>query len=213
MNKNTRVKRNIPPRHGFMKIPNLMPFQMQPFNGDTFIEKKFLELKERFGIKTIVETGTCLGSSTMFFAKHFENVVTIEANLEYQSIAINRCQKEGIDNVKFLLGDSSKILSDVLLKLGSETVMFFLDAHWGNNCPLLAELYQIEASNVIPVIAIHDFYTGDERLGYDSIHGQRFDYDWIIQVVSAIGIFKAEYNTFEESEGAKRGIIYLSPVL
>ena len=186
---------------------------MQPFNGDHFIEKKFLELRDKFGIKTIVETGTCLGSSTIFFAKNFEKVVTIESNLEYQSIAIARCQNELIDNIEFLLGDSSKILSDVLVKLGSETVMLFLDAHWGNNCPLLAELDQIEKSEVMPVIAIHDFYTGDERLGFDSIHGQRFEYEWILPVVSTIGIFNAEYNTFDKCAGAKRGIIYLSPVI
>jgi hypothetical protein len=196
-----------------MKIPHLMPFQMQPFNGDHFIEKKFLELRDRFGIKTIVETGTCLGSSTIFFAKHFENVITIEANLEYQEIAIERCKKEGIDNVEFLLGDSSKILFDSIRKLGNETVMFFLDAHWGNNCPLIAELEQIETSLVLPIIAIHDFYTGDERLGFDSIHGQRFEYEWILPVIYTIGIFQPEYNTFEESAGAKRGIIYLSPVV
>jgi hypothetical protein len=196
-----------------MKIPHLMPFQMQPFNGDHFIEKKFLELRDKFAIKTIVETGTCLGSSTIFFAKNFEKVVTIESNIEYQSIAIARCQKERIDNVEFVLGDSSKILSDSLVKLGSETVMFFLDAHWGNNCPLLAELDQIEKSEVMPVIAIHDFYTGDERLGFDSIHGQRFEYEWILPVVSTIGIFNAEYNAFDKCAGAKRGIIYLSPVI
>ena len=186
---------------------------MEPFNGDHFIEKKFLALRDQFKIKTIVETGTCLGSSTIFFAKHFENVITIEANPEYQTIAINRCAKEKINNVQFLLGDSSKLLSDVLQKLGKNNVGFFLDAHWGNNCPLIAELDQIGKSEVIPVIAIHDFYTGDERLGFDSIHGQRFEYEWILPVVSTIGIFQPEYNTFEESTGAKRGIIYLSPVV
>ena len=170
-------------------------------------------LRDKYGIKTIVETGTCLGSSTLFFAKHFENVVTIESNLEYQAIAIERCKKEEIDNVEFVFGDSSKVLSDVLAKLAEQTIMFFLDAHWGNNCPLLAELEQIEQSKIDPIIAIHDFYTGDERLGYDSIHGQRFDYDWIIDVVSTIGFFQTEYNTYEESAGAKRGIIYLKPVI
>jgi hypothetical protein len=196
-----------------MKIPHLMPFQMEPFNGDHFIEKKFLALRDQFKIKTIVETGTCLGSSTIFFAKNFENVVTIEANLEYQLIAIERCKKQGLDNVTFLLGDSSKLLSNVLQKLGKDNVGFFLDAHWGNNCPLIAELDQIGKSEVKPVIAIHDFYTGDGRLGFDSIHGQRFEYEWILPVVSTIGIFQPEYNRFEESTGAKRGIIYLSPVV
>jgi len=186
---------------------------MEPFNGDHFIEKKFLELRDRFGIKTIVETGTCLGSSTIFFAKHFENVITIEANLEYQAIAINRCAKEELKNIEFLLGNSSKILFDSIRKLGNETVMFFLDAHWGYNCPLIAELEQIEQTTIEPIIAIHDFYTGDERLGFDSIQGQRFDYEWILPTVSCIGIFKIEYNTFDQSAGAKRGIIYLSPVV
>jgi hypothetical protein len=196
-----------------MKIPHLMPFQMDPFNGDHFIQKKFLELRDKFDIKTIVETGTCLGSSTLFFAKHFENVITIEANLQYQAIAINRCAKEGFNNIEFLLGDSSEILFDSIRPLGNETVMFFLDAHWGNNCPLIAELQQIEQTTVDPVIAIHDFYTGDERLGFDSIPGQRFDYEWILPTVSTIGFFEAEYNSFEQSAGAKRGIIYLTPAV
>ena len=190
-----------------------MPFQMEPFNGDHFIEKKFLQLRDKYGIKTVVETGTCLGSSTLFFAKHFENVITIEANLEYQAIAIHRCAKEEFKNIQFILGDSSNILFDSIRKLGNETVMFFLDAHWGNNCPLIAELQQIEQTTIDPVIAIHDFYTGDERLGFDSIHGQRFEYEWILPTVSTIGYFETEYNTFEKSTGAKRGIIYLSPVV
>ena len=109
-----------------MKIPNLMPNQMEPFNGDHFIEKKFLKLRDEYGIKTIVETGTCLGSSTIFFAKHFENVITIEANMEYQTIAINRCAKEKINNVQFLFGDSSKILLGALSKLADEKVFLLV---------------------------------------------------------------------------------------
>ena len=70
-----------------MEIPYLMPHQMEPFNGDIFIEQEFLKLKEQFKIDTAVETGTCFGSTTKFLAKHFKKVVSIEISPGYLEIA------------------------------------------------------------------------------------------------------------------------------
>ena len=60
----------------------LMPFQWEPFNGDTHLEGTVKELKEKHGIKTALELGTCLGSTSVFLASVFEVYFGCEINSE-----------------------------------------------------------------------------------------------------------------------------------
>jgi len=124
-----------------MKIPHLMAFQLESFNGDSHIRKEFLRLKEKFNLKDAVETGTCFGSTTMFLSENFETVYTVENNFEYLSIAHERFKEKNIQNVVTEFGDSAELLYSMIAdnNLGDNT-MFFLDAHWSNRCPLLEEL-------------------------------------------------------------------------
>lgn len=201
--------------------PLLMPFQDQPFNGDTYICEKFLELKEQYDIKTVIETGTCFGVTTKWLAENFEFVFTVEINEEFANFARKRLA--GMGNVISIVHDSVLMLKHVNNLINPERqqtrFIFFLDAHWGEHCPLLDEIEAISRIGLkqAPVIAIHDFYTGSEQLGYDSYNGQPFTYDFIKpaveQVEKVYGIqYVAEYNTIEKSAGAKRGIIYLHPL-
>jgi predicted O-methyltransferase YrrM len=196
-----------------MKIPHLMAFQLESFNGDSHIRKEFLRLKEKFNLKDAVETGTCFGSTTMFLSENFETVYTVENNFEYLSIAHERFKEKNIQNVVTEFGGSAELLYSMIAdnNLGDNT-MFFLDAHWSNRCPLLEELECISLAGIKPVIAIHDFKTGDNSLGYDSYNGQDFTFEWIRKAVQDIygESYGFHYNT--EAEGAKRGIIYIYPV-
>lgn len=193
-----------------------MPFQMDPFNGDHFIEKKFLELRDKYGIKVAIETGTCLGSTTIFLAKNFELVKTVEINPQYYAIANGIFKQKGVcvDNI---LGNS---VDAILYWKELWPALYWLDAHWGNECPLLLELAAIRSVFIaFPVIAIHDFQVPNEPgLGFDSINGQPFTLEWIKPYLDKIyedceNGYSTEYNTFEESAGAKRGIIYITPNL
>ena len=47
-----------------MSAPLLMPFQDLPFNGDSFVCREFLKIKEQLGITVAVETGSCMYSTT-----------------------------------------------------------------------------------------------------------------------------------------------------
>jgi hypothetical protein len=38
----------------------LMPFQDEPFNGDPYVQVEFLNLKDRFSVMNVIETGSCL---------------------------------------------------------------------------------------------------------------------------------------------------------
>jgi hypothetical protein len=113
-----------------------------------------------------------------------------------------------------LLGASETRLYDAIMLVKEETpVMFFLDAHWGDNCPLLKELDIIAETRRFKndVIAIHDFKVPNRpELGYDSYQGKDFELSYVADALDKI--FGANnwthfYNP-TESEGAKRGILF-----
>ena len=198
-----------------MSAPVLMPFQDLPFNGDTFVCKEFLKLKEKFNLNVAVETGSCLYSTSKWLGENFPNVYTIELSEEYSKHGIHKVA--GMLNVHTYLGDSVQNLqrlTDVLTQ--DDRAIFFLDAHWGENCPLLQELDVLTKikTNLPPLIAIHDFFTGDEKLGWDEYNGQRFDYQWIEPKVKALeSAFNCSYSHYynTEAENGMRGVIYLIP--
>ena len=199
-----------------MTAPVLMPFQDSPFNADSFMCKEFLKLKEKYNLNVAVETGSCLYSTTEWLGKNFNTVHTVELSEEYSKHGIHKVAE--MPNVHAEIGDSVTFLRNLMPKLAdSDRALYFLDAHWGDNCPLLAELDALCTSKCAfpPIIAIHDFFTGDEKLGWDVYNGQRFDYEWIEPKVKALETafnctYTHYYNT--EAENGMRGVIYLVPV-
>ena len=200
-----------------MNPPILMPFQDVPFNGDSFMEKEFVNLRDKFNLNVAVETGSCLYSTTKWLGENFSSVHTIELSEEYSKHGIHKVA--GMLNVNTHLGDSVmhlRRLCDVLTQ--NDRVLFFLDAHWGDNCPLMAELDALANMRLAlpPIIAIHDFYTGDEKLGWDEYNGQRFDYAWIEPKVKALEqAFDCHYSHYYNTEAINgmRGVIYLTPIV
>jgi len=119
-----------------------------------------------------------------------------------------------LKNVNVVLGSSPDFLDSILCgpMLKIKRILFFLDAHWDDYCPLLDELKLIADNNLEPVIAIHDFKVPDcPLLGFDSYKGQDYDFDWIKPSIEKIypDGYVVEYNN--EAEGAKRGVIFIYP--
>jgi len=194
-----------------------MPFQDLPFNGDGHVCREFLRLKEKYRLNTAVETGSCLYSTTKWLGDNFGKVHTIEISEEYSRHGIHKIAD--MPKVTAHIGDSVEHLIRLSSVLGKkDRAIFFLDAHWGDNCPLLAEMDALTKMRLAipPVVAIHDFYTGDERFGWDEYNGQRFDYGWIEPKVKALEEafgckYEHHYNT--EAENGMRGLIYITPLL
>lgn len=194
--------------------PILMPFQNEPFNGDTFIAANFIKLKEKFNLSIAVELGTCLGSTAIWLGKNFENVITIEINPQFAQIASERIQENGLTNVSLRIGSTLDVLPSIPLH---DDCIILIDSHWLEECPMLKELEIIAVKGIKPVIAIHDFLVPNEpKLGYDLIKNQPFEYEWIKPYLEAIyGVegYEYYYNSDEESTEVKRGIIYITPKL
>lgn len=182
------------------------------YEGDTFIHKELKALCEKFNIETIIETGTYRGATTKRLSQLSKKVFSIEnqkENYDYAAEILYQC-----GNITLYFGDSGKELGVILDKhYIKSNVLFFLDAHWYDYCPLLDELRAIYDRNITPVIFIHDFKVPERPdLGFDSYKGQDFEFSYIKNAIEAIygaDGYDFRYNT--EADGAKRGCIYIYP--
>jgi len=186
---------------------------MDAFNRDSFIKKELGTLIGKFGIKTIIETGTYLGQTTEEFSKIVDNVLTIEINESYYASSKSKLKK--YPNVKCLLGSSPNKMSEILSASElNKPVLFYLDAHWGNYNPLIDELKRISLHKMkCSVIAIHDFKVPNKDFGYDNFpNGEPYSFEIIKSEIENIyGKDGYEYKYNDVAEGACRGIIYIYP--
>ena len=177
-----------------------------PFEGDTFIPKEILKLKQIFGIENVVETGSQYGATLEWFINNFNKAVGCEPNNEFYNIAHKRCGIAVFNemSIDFING----------FEYGDQRTLFYIDSHWhGTPCPLKEELdlIYLESLKKEPVILIHDFKVPDHpEFGYDI-----YDYELRIEEIESLlnkiypNGYGHHYN--EYSNGANRGIIYIYP--
>jgi len=94
------------------------------------------EINESFDLNVFVETGTFIATTAKEMSKKFKNVITMEIDETLYNKAVDL--NKDIKNIKFLLGDSKKVLPSVVEYVNqnyNDGVVFFLDAH---NSDLLA---------------------------------------------------------------------------
>ena len=191
-----------------MSVFNNFIFEDEPFAGDVIAEYEFIKLKKKFDIKNVVETGSYVFSTTLWFCENFDLVYTYENNESFYSVGVDKVKT--LTNVRAYLENSISGLQKLKDKIPEPTV-FFLDAHWGAYCPLLDELDIISTLNTTPIIVIHDFKTNNPELGFDRYDENDFCFEWIENHIKKIypNGFDYYYNT--QAVGAKRGIIYITP--
>ena len=188
---------------------------MSAFNSDTFIKGELEKLVKKFGVKTIVETGTYKGHTTVEFAKLVSKVFTIEINDHYYQMA----QKEfvGKNNIVSIRGSSPTAMLNIIKGHHGDfekPSLFYLDAHWYKYNPLLDELKILATQKMKQcLIAIHDFKVPNKDFGFDKFsNGTAYTYEFIQKSVENIyGVGKFEYHYNEQADGAKRGIIFIYP--
>ena len=128
-----------------------------------------IEYKERYGLNTLVETGTFFGD-TVEFSKHtFTKVISIELSEDLAKNAKKRFEQD--KNVTIIHGDSGQLLKDII-KNESSPILFWLDGHYSSefyvgdifiktartnvDTPIVEELKAILSSKLNHVILIDD---------------------------------------------------------
>lgn len=181
------------------------------FNGDTFLQEEVKKYIKEFNTKTAIETGTWKGRTAEFLSSIVDNVITIEID---KGMWEDTSFLRSIPNVRHFLGSSPEILDSLFrLELVDLPVLFYLDAHWLEDWPLLNELDVLIKYNLNnSVIVIHDFYNPiNLELGYDSYKGVKLDFDYIKEKIEELYKdtgYNIKYNI--EGVGEKRGVIFIT---
>lgn len=160
---------------------------MKPAYTDRFLFTETKRLKERYNLHTLYETGSHVGLSSKILSTIFDKVCSVELNKEFYDAAVqNNLDTKNLD---LHLGTSPEFLKSSL-KEGDSQVAFFLDAHWGDDWPLLAELDVIAEKKLKPVIIIHDFFTpavgNKSKFAYDVYKGTPLDHKYVVKAIEKI---------------------------
>jgi hypothetical protein len=201
-----------------MEIPRLMPYQEYPWNGDGYLAGEVLRLKKAHGLEVAIETGTCLGSTLCWLVKTFPfHVRSYEVNDAWGYIAKERLHLIDLSDPPMidLCRESSATGFEMVDTDGcADRTLVFLDAHWGDQCPLSDELEAIAKQGAKPCIVIHDFQVPGTDFGYDKMpDGRPFNLDLVREHLNAIyGVGGWKHNYPTKVEGANRGWISIEPV-
>src|SRR5262245_49387002 len=154
------------------------------FNGQHKRRELFLSLIFSCRPAVIIETGTYKGVSTAFMAEASKlPVYSVEADARNFGFAKMRLRKHR--NVQISLGDSRKFLMNFIRseagRYAGHPLLFYLDAHWGEDLPLSEELAIIFASVSQAIVMIDDFQVPyDVGYGYDDFgDGKALTRDYI----------------------------------
>ncbi|VAW80549.1 hypothetical protein MNBD_GAMMA15-2369 [hydrothermal vent metagenome] len=182
------------------------------FNGQTFRTQIVSDLIKILPNDRIIETGTYLGSSTLYFAEYFSGpVITVECMKEYFLFSKKRLRQHR--KIDFNLSDSITFLNR--LSESSENTsgssLFYLDAHWHLHLPLKEEVNIILNKFEDPVMLVDDFQVPDDPgYGYDDYgQGNALTLEYL-RPLSALNfdIFFPAAESGKET-GEKRGCVIL----
>jgi hypothetical protein len=127
--------------------------------------KRIVEMKNKFGCDTLIETGTFYGQMTHAMSKVFKSVISIEISDELARN--NQEQFKSRTNITILHGDSTQLLLHAI-KMSTGKILFWLDGHYSGKgtglgqeiSPILRELDAIKESGISGYCIIID----DRRL-------------------------------------------------
>jgi hypothetical protein len=186
---------------------------MNGFNEDRFILNEVERLVGEYDVSTIVETGTYEGQTAAVCAGLVNRVHTIEIDTERVHARCGHLRLHR--NVTVHCGSSADLLPAILKReaQAGARVLFYLDAHWHEHWPLLDELVAIANAGLNAcVIVIHDFKVPGKDFGYDTYRGQVLDFDYVkssLEQIYGPAGFNHAYN--DRAEGARRGVLYVTP--
>jgi hypothetical protein len=168
-----------------------------------FLTQKFYTLTNNVQTNHYIETGTYLGDGIKAVLNNYENIHSIELSEKWYNYNIEQFKNN--KNVKMYLGDSKKILPELLINI-HEPITIYLDAHYSGGTtafgdeevPLLFELDILKNRKYDDIIIIDDC----KLLGKKGICGSgpndpvypEMNYDWSnITENNIINLMKEEY--------------------
>lgn len=199
---------------GFCRDPINSPLlnceDYAPLNSQAKRRECLEKLLAYFAPQAIVETGTYLGTSTLFFAANAPSscpVHTVELDDFYYRFAKKRFERKGVDiNIH-------KMSSEAFLegtRFDVERLFCYLDAHWYKYLPIREEIRALSDYPQV-VIGIDDFEVpGEPSWGFDDYRRNGvLTWRYIADAARDFTVFYPAYSP-EEDNGARRGFCVLA---
>jgi hypothetical protein len=145
-----------------------------PFGFDIQAALQFDYIVRQYPVSHIFETGCCLGDTTDYLARTYPHISlwTCDVDTGFASFSTERLRR--YPHVQVEHGDSAQLLPNVLDNAGMP--LLYLDAHWGENWPLVRELKSVRRG----IVVVDDFDVGNSRFGFDIYNGVACDIDFIV---------------------------------
>ncbi|HEY0934830.1 MAG TPA: hypothetical protein VGD91_13935 [Trebonia sp.] len=138
-----------------------------PFGFDIAVALMVDELIRRLGCDAVAETGCFAGDTTYYLARRYPDLPVYSCDTDGSCAAFTAARLAGCPNAAVTYEDSLAMLGRVASRHARP--LAFLDAHWGAQWPLVAELDIVTAAAGVAVV--HDFDIGHDRFSYDSYDG------------------------------------------
>jgi predicted O-methyltransferase YrrM len=140
-----------------------------PLNGQVERVRILDDLFCALDLACVVETGTFRGSSTEWFAQRYRKpVYTCEEHPRF--FVFSRLRLKRFPNVHLAKSDSRAFLQRLACAqdFPDGRALFYLDAHWGDDLPLVEELHVVFDRWRDAVVVVDDFAVPDDPgYGYD----------------------------------------------
>ena len=180
--------------------------QIRPFHDDETLQALVKELVEKLDISIFIETGTFRGDTLLWVAKNLPNLQawSCEKKPLYYRVATYRASYHG--NVHVKLQDSRDFLRELAVW---DNPLFWLDAHWESDFPLLDELAIIFRKWDQTAILIDDFQIdGFPNFGFDRYDGRPINLEYVRPFLETrnnlwhdVQVFLPHYESAKELRG------------
>jgi hypothetical protein len=138
-----------------------------PFGFDIAVALMVDELIRHYGCDAIAETGCFAGDTTFYLARRYPGLPVYSCDIDRECAAFTAKRLASFPNSEVTCENSPGMLARVVSRHARP--LAFLDAHWGPDWPLIAELGIVTAAAGVAVI--HDFDIGHDRFSYDTYDG------------------------------------------
>jgi hypothetical protein len=150
-------------------FPTYQPGGNGSFNGLAGRRRIFEELLKKYRFSCIVETGTHVGETTGYMSVK-SKLPVYSSEINPNVFALARMRLKNISGIHLHNSDSREFINELSAnpEMVRNETFFYLDAHWGKDCPLVEEIGQIASRWEKFVMMIDDFQVpGDDGYGYD----------------------------------------------
>lgn len=171
-----------------MSFLNLADPSIKPFHNDEKLQR-LIVASINSGLGFFIETGTFRGDSLKWVASIFPGVLCFSCEKKLSYWVYAKAHMRNNKNTIIKHQDSREFLKFLTHYIGPSTPsLFWLDAHWGKDWPLLEELQIIKESKVKGIIIIDDFDIEKPEFGFmhDSYNGYPLNLQYISKYFDSV---------------------------